>query len=422
MKLSNLPFGSSVIPLNVSEMEDYSYTSIGIDTNKYDHFAVFENNCQDGYRLNEKFKKGKISQDSLEKIFQSYYIKQEMIGENLDQKILIFSGINYTDSTKTIIVDENMNKLLSDDRKYIYKLSDLNNYTNQQTENYFSVTVDGFDGIKKRPSRFIFRISPFDDGYGFKDSVSKYLQIYIRPYFHREGSLTINHKRISFAITNQLNYLNFKHNLTLIIPSDSGRYAFSSFQNPPYKIKDTILISGEKIRLDSISYLGDTLYTTYLGKSNEKTGITEGLYAYNIREKDAYGRTFELYKQKGKIVLIDFWGTWCVPCKEVLPDLRDVYNKYKGQNFVMVSIALENTENLTKWNQTIFKEKMQWIQIAESRIPTDHSPTTNKFKIQAFPSFLLINEKGMIIKRNSSVQGFAGIKQYLAKYFESSNK
>jgi len=92
----------------------------------------------------------------------------------------------------------------------------------------------------------------------------------------------------------------------------------------------------------------------------------------------------------GKVVLLDFWGTWCPPCVESVPELRNLQKKYaKEPNFVIIGISSDSDE--AEWREFTVKNKMIWPQYL------DHDRRIQRaFGIHAFPTYILIDHEGIV--------------------------
>ncbi len=75
----------------------------------------------------------------------------------------------------------------------------------------------------------------------------------------------------------------------------------------------------------------------------------------------ADGQQFDIAKYKGKVVIVDFWATWCGPCRESLPDLKDVYEKYHDKGLEVVGVSLDS--ELSDLTDFLDKEKLPWVNI-----------------------------------------------------------
>ena len=97
---------------------------------------------------------------------------------------------------------------------------------------------------------------------------------------------------------------------------------------------------------------------------------------------------------RGKVVLIDFWGTWCAPCRESVPSLRLLHHKMEGDPFVMISVSNDSDQEALE--EFIAKNEMTWHQVwdHEARILRD-------FGIRSFPTYFLIDHEGGIVLRDS---------------------
>lgn len=97
---------------------------------------------------------------------------------------------------------------------------------------------------------------------------------------------------------------------------------------------------------------------------------------------------------RGKVVLVDFWGTWCPPCRESVPFLRNLNKKYTGKAFQLVSISSDDDEDV--WKTFIKAERMDWPQYLDLQGGVLHS-----FKVDSFPTFVVLDKDGVIRLRQS---------------------
>lgn len=109
------------------------------------------------------------------------------------------------------------------------------------------------------------------------------------------------------------------------------------------------------------------------------------------------GEYISLDDLKGKVVLLDFWGTWCPPCVASLPSLRDLNKKYsKHEAFVMLGISSDGDED--KWSAFIVKEKMVWPQFLDRQRAVQRA-----FNVRAFPTYIVLDHEGIIRFRTSGM-------------------
>lgn len=109
------------------------------------------------------------------------------------------------------------------------------------------------------------------------------------------------------------------------------------------------------------------------------------------------GEYISLDDLKGKVVLLDFWGTWCPPCVASIPALRDLNKKYsKHETFVMLGISSDGDAD--KWSDFIVKEKMVWPQFLDRQRAVQRA-----FNVRAFPTYIVLDHEGVIRFRTSGM-------------------
>jgi thiol-disulfide isomerase/thioredoxin len=118
--------------------------------------------------------------------------------------------------------------------------------------------------------------------------------------------------------------------------------------------------------------------------------------------------SFSDYIGKGKYVLVDFWASWCMPCRVEIPNLKEVYAKYKGKEFEILSVAVWDKREDTL--EAIKDENLPWPQIVDAQtIPSE------LYAIQGIPMIILFGPDGKIVLRD--LRG-ANLKTELAKLFD----
>ncbi|MDB4835157.1 TlpA family protein disulfide reductase [Cyclobacteriaceae bacterium] len=122
-----------------------------------------------------------------------------------------------------------------------------------------------------------------------------------------------------------------------------------------------------------------------------------GMKAPEIISYDQNGKKIKLSDLKGKVVLIDFWASWCGPCRGENPNLVAAYNKYKDKNFTIFSVSLDN--NKDRWLMAITQDHLTWpyhvsdLKKWDSKAPKD-------YRVSGIPASFLIDKNGVIVAKN----------------------
>jgi thiol-disulfide isomerase/thioredoxin len=125
-------------------------------------------------------------------------------------------------------------------------------------------------------------------------------------------------------------------------------------------------------------------------------GIQIGQDAPEISLPDPNGKTRALSSLKGKVVLIDFWASWCGPCRRANPHVVEVYNKYKGKGFDVFSVSLDRPDGKEAWKQAIEKDGLVWNNHVSDLKFWDSAPAAT-YGVRAIPKTFLVGKDGKIV-------------------------
>lgn len=120
------------------------------------------------------------------------------------------------------------------------------------------------------------------------------------------------------------------------------------------------------------------------------------------------GQPIQLSQFKGKYLLLDFWGSWCAPCRASNPHLKELYAKYKDKGFEILGIACEKLPNLTdavnSWKKAVTADGITWPQVINNEEPMKTN-LIQLYGIDGYPTKILIDNNGNIIARWLGAQG-----------------
>ena len=118
-----------------------------------------------------------------------------------------------------------------------------------------------------------------------------------------------------------------------------------------------------------------------------------GELAYEISLPDAKGKIQKLSDHKGKVVLIDFWASWCGPCRKANPALGALYTKYRDKGFEIFGVSIDDEKQA--WRKAIQADGISWKQV---NAPGGwEAPIALEWKLEQIPASFLVDQQGKVI-------------------------
>lgn len=160
--------------------------------------------------------------------------------------------------------------------------------------------------------------------------------------------------------------------------------------------------------LDKVTayHKGNPVFENYMKILREKQGLSQLKQAAPaFKLSTPTGTEFIAPSDfKGKLLLIDFWASWCGPCRKSIPLLKELYGKYNSQGFDILSVSID--KNPEAWLKSLDEEKMPWEQVISSDGGKD---VMGLYKFMIVPTLVLVDRDGNIIKKGIRVADLEGL-------------
>ena len=243
---------------------------------------------------------------------------------------------------------------------------------------------------------------------------SESLQLYFDHL--RMGSWTVNDQTFDVALIKESAppYRIEPYTYFYIDLDEDGQFDIMEDGIEAYPVTEPFNIAGESWEISEISADGSSMTIVESEEDvDPKVGLRPRTKAPDFTAETLDGDKLSLSDLRGKYVLIDFWGTWCGPCIEALPVIKEAYETYGGEDFEIVGIAKELS--IEGFESFVNRENILWPQIPE--IYEENNDIQELYFVNSYPTYYLVDPEGEIVEYGMALSA-DNLMNTLSEYLE----
>lgn len=171
----------------------------------------------------------------------------------------------------------------------------------------------------------------------------------------------------------------------------AGFYAVGVIDQTKYEAQ--LIKYAEQIKNN---FPNNTSVKAFVQKMEGSKSVAVGQIAPDFELETPGGKKVKLSDFRGKYVLLDFWASWCGPCRQENPNIVRVYNKFKTKNFTVLGVSLD--ENKEAWLNAIKNDNLSWTHVSD--LKRWNSEIVGQYKVEGIPASFIIGPSGKIVAKN----------------------
>ncbi len=133
-------------------------------------------------------------------------------------------------------------------------------------------------------------------------------------------------------------------------------------------------------------------------KLNDFQSVSVGRHAPDFSAPDVNGKMVSLKQSMGKLTIIDFWASWCGPCRAENPHMVELYKEFHSKGLNIIGVSLDKPGQADKWKEAIAKDGLTWTQVSNLKHWED--PIAAMYGVQQIPTMFVLNEFGLVVAKD----------------------
>ena len=361
--------------------------------------SVFFFSCKKDYTGNSNSPKTTIADLAETRLHNEFMIKGTTFSNNLERIYLYkveqdsliaidtISVIEKTFAVKGVSETPAFYALKTDDSKELFKFlvdaSEINMFLNA---NLYLSSTSSDSKVQNTYQNYMAKMNSLD--YRERDLFLKY-----KTQRSRTKRASLLNSDLELLQKEKINFVHdfiVSNNTSLFTPLVFNEH-YNSFSTEMLRKMHDTLSNGLK-NLPSVKAINSRIVTQE-NADKLQTQSSSSIFrpnAYTLSGPNAYGETISLASLKGKVVLVDFWASWCAPCRATNPNLVQLYNKYKNRGFVVLSVSED--KGSTEWLSAIQTDNLSW----DTHILDSNKRIAFRYGVESIPHKILIDKQGRI--------------------------
>lgn len=322
--------------------------------------------------------------------------------------IISICTVENEDGEEFVVVDSNNNEDLSDDDILVYEDGEIS-----------------YGLLEKRRTRTVETIAyaEFFDGrqisrQGFAISFRK---VFSKRFIHpktairnvKVGEVVLEGQQYKAALISHKQGIEYeKYDDLWIDQNQNGKFDMSMvpfLSDPVFDMSQPFTFLGKTYEVTYIDQFGEKIILRR-SDANVVPPIAHGMAAPDFRAVTLDSNSFQMSDLRGRLVLLDFWGTWCGPCIAEIPYLKRAYDVYRDKDFEIVSIGIDDPRKLKTY---VNKNRLDWIHIQQNK----DSKLLRLYQVSGYPSSFLIDRAGAIVALQLELRG-ENLKETLERFID----